>query len=141
MCAEDNMQVGYCSTPSNYFHILRRPLKRDFRKPLILMTPKSLLRHKRCTSSLADISERSEEHTSDLQSRQSLVCRLLLEKNNLPSIVDTIKAWSPSQTVWRGHTPIASPLCTQARSTYSGSPGMSTSSPSLHAPTSSPLPT
>ncbi|HEY8383398.1 MAG TPA: 2-oxoglutarate dehydrogenase E1 component [Microvirga sp.] len=57
MCAEDNMQVAYCSTPSNYFHILRRQLKRDFRKPLILMTPKSLLRHKRCTSRLEDIAE------------------------------------------------------------------------------------
>ncbi|MBQ0824156.1 2-oxoglutarate dehydrogenase E1 component [Microvirga terrae] len=62
MCAEDNMQVGYCSTPSNYFHILRRQLKRDFRKPLILMTPKSLLRHKRCTSSLADIAEGTSFH-------------------------------------------------------------------------------
>jgi 2-oxoglutarate dehydrogenase E1 component len=57
MCAEDNMQVAYCSTPSNYFHILRRQLRRDFRKPLILMTPKSLLRHKRCVSRLADIAE------------------------------------------------------------------------------------
>ena len=47
MCAEDNMQVANCTTPANYFHILRRQLKRDFRKPLILMTPKSLLRHKR----------------------------------------------------------------------------------------------
>lgn len=62
MCAEDNMQVGYCSTPANYFHILRRQLKRDFRKPLILMTPKSLLRHKRCTSTLADISEGTSFH-------------------------------------------------------------------------------
>jgi 2-oxoglutarate dehydrogenase E1 component len=62
MCAEDNMQVGYCSTPANYFHILRRQLKRDFRKPLILMTPKSLLRHKRCTSSLADIAEGTYFH-------------------------------------------------------------------------------
>ncbi|WP_262028505.1 2-oxoglutarate dehydrogenase E1 component [Microvirga sp. Mcv34] len=62
MCAEDNMQVGYCSTPANYFHILRRQLKRDFRKPLILMTPKSLLRHKRCTSGLADISEGTSFH-------------------------------------------------------------------------------
>ena len=62
MCAEDNMQVGYCSTPSNYFHILRRQLKRDFRKPLILMTPKSLLRHKRCTSTIADISEGTHFH-------------------------------------------------------------------------------
>ncbi|MBB3017004.1 2-oxoglutarate dehydrogenase E1 component [Microvirga lupini] len=62
MCAEDNMQVGYCSTPANYFHILRRQLKRDFRKPLVLMTPKSLLRHKRCTSTLADISEGTYFH-------------------------------------------------------------------------------
>jgi 2-oxoglutarate dehydrogenase E1 component len=57
MCAEDNMQVAYCSTPSNYFHVLRRQLKRDFRKPLILMTPKSLLRHKRCVSRLSDFAE------------------------------------------------------------------------------------
>ncbi|MFL5157541.1 MAG: 2-oxoglutarate dehydrogenase E1 component [Microvirga sp.] len=62
MSAEDNMQVGYCSTPSNYFHILRRQLKRDFRKPLILMTPKSLLRHKRCTSTIADIAEGTSFH-------------------------------------------------------------------------------
>jgi 2-oxoglutarate dehydrogenase E1 component len=62
MCAEDNMQVAYCSTPSNYFHILRRQLKREFRKPLILMTPKSLLRHKRCVSTLAEISEGTSFH-------------------------------------------------------------------------------
>lgn len=62
MCAEDNMQVAYCSTPSNYFHILRRQLKREFRKPLILMTPKSLLRHKRAVSSLAAISEGTSFH-------------------------------------------------------------------------------
>jgi 2-oxoglutarate dehydrogenase E1 component len=62
MCAEDNMQVAYCSTPANYFHILRRQLKREFRKPLILMTPKSLLRHKRCVSSMADIAEGTSFH-------------------------------------------------------------------------------
>src|SRR3954465_10824097 len=62
MCAEDNMQVANCTTPANYFHILRRQLKRDFRKPLILMTPKSLLRHKRCTSSLAAVSEGTYFH-------------------------------------------------------------------------------
>ena len=55
MCAEDNMQVANCTTPANYFHILRRQLKRDTRKPLILMTPKSLLRHKRAVSPLAEI--------------------------------------------------------------------------------------
>jgi len=55
LCAEDNMQIANCTTPANYFHILRRQLKRDFRKPLILMTPKSLLRHKRATSSLSEM--------------------------------------------------------------------------------------
>src|SRR5665213_3125735 len=55
MCAEDNMQVANCSTPANYFHILRRQLKREIRKPLILMTPKSLLRHKRAVSRLDEM--------------------------------------------------------------------------------------
>jgi 2-oxoglutarate dehydrogenase E1 component len=55
MCAEDNMQVANCTTPANYFHILRRQLKRDIRKPLILMTPKSLLRHKRAVSRLDEM--------------------------------------------------------------------------------------
>ena len=62
LCAEDNMQVANCTTPANYFHILRRQLKRDFRKPLILMTPKSLLRHKRAVSALAEISGESSFH-------------------------------------------------------------------------------
>jgi 2-oxoglutarate dehydrogenase E1 component len=55
MCAEDNMQVANCTTPANYFHILRRQLKRNIRKPLILMTPKSLLRHKRAVSRLDEM--------------------------------------------------------------------------------------
>jgi 2-oxoglutarate dehydrogenase E1 component len=62
MCAEDNMQVANCSTPANYFHILRRQLKREFRKPLILMTPKSLLRHKRCVSRLEELETGSRFH-------------------------------------------------------------------------------
>jgi 2-oxoglutarate dehydrogenase E1 component len=62
MCAEDNMQVANCSTPANYFHILRRQLKRDIRKPLILMTPKSLLRNKRCVSTLEEMGEQSTFH-------------------------------------------------------------------------------
>ena len=49
------MQVANVTTPANYFHILRRQLKRDFRKPLIVMTPKSLLRHKLAVSSLEDL--------------------------------------------------------------------------------------
>ena len=62
MCAEDNMQVANCTTPANYFHILRRQMNRDFRKPLILMTPKSLLRHKKCVSSLEEMSPDSSFH-------------------------------------------------------------------------------
>jgi len=54
LCAEDNMQVANCTTPANYFHILRRQLLRPFRKPLVLMTPKSLLRHKLALSSIGE---------------------------------------------------------------------------------------
>jgi 2-oxoglutarate dehydrogenase E1 component len=54
-CAEDNIQVANATTPSNYFHLLRRQMLRDFRKPLVIFTPKSLLRHKRAVSSLADM--------------------------------------------------------------------------------------
>ncbi len=55
LCAEDNLQVVNCTTPANYFHVLRRQIKRQFRKPLIIMTPKSLLRHKLCVSPLSDL--------------------------------------------------------------------------------------
>jgi 2-oxoglutarate dehydrogenase E1 component len=55
LCAERNMQVANLTTPANYFHALRRQLKRNFRKPLVLMTPKSLLRHKRCVSRLGEM--------------------------------------------------------------------------------------
>jgi len=51
MCAEDNIQVANCTSPANYFHILRRQLLRNFRKPLIILTPKSTLRHKKNVSS------------------------------------------------------------------------------------------
>ena len=61
-CAEDNMQVANLTTPANYFHALRRQLKRDFRKPLILMTPKSLLRHKRAVSLLDEFGPESSFH-------------------------------------------------------------------------------
>ena len=62
MCAEDNMQVANCTTPANYFHILRRQLKREIRKPLILMTPKSLLRHKRAVSRLGEFDAGTSFH-------------------------------------------------------------------------------
>lgn len=54
LCAGDNMQVANCTTPANYFHLLRRQMHRTFRKPLIVFTPKSLLRHKLAVSTAAD---------------------------------------------------------------------------------------
>src|SRR5206468_7752789 len=59
LCAEDNLQVANCTTPANYFHILRRQMRRDFRKRLILMTPKSLLRNKYAVSARADFTGES----------------------------------------------------------------------------------
>jgi len=61
-CAEDNMQIVNCTTPANYYHVLRRQLHREFRKPLVVMTPKSLLRHKRAVSNLADFAEANSFH-------------------------------------------------------------------------------
>ena len=62
MCGGDNWIVANCSTPANYFHILRRQIHRSFRKPLILMTPKSLLRHKLCVSNVEDFVTGSSFH-------------------------------------------------------------------------------
>jgi 2-oxoglutarate dehydrogenase E1 component len=59
LCAEHNMTVCNLTTPANYFHALRRQLKRNFRKPLVLMTPKSLLRHKLAVSTLDEMSSGS----------------------------------------------------------------------------------
>ena len=61
-CAEDNWQVVNCTTPANYFHVLRRQLHREFRKPLVLMTPKSLLRHKKVVSTLEQFGPESSFH-------------------------------------------------------------------------------
>lgn len=84
LSAEDNWQVANCSTPANYFHILRRQIKRNFRKPLILMTPKSLLRHKMCVSSLSAmvagtsfqriIPETSKNIVEDKKVRRVVLC-------------------------------------------------------------------
>ena len=62
LCSNDNMQVMNCTTPANYFHALRRQMHRDFRKPLIIMTPKSLLRHKYCVSNLDDFNKKNSFH-------------------------------------------------------------------------------
>ena len=62
MCGQDNWIVANCTTPANYFHILRRQLHRDFRKPLVLMTPKSLLRHKMAVSKAEEFTTGSSFH-------------------------------------------------------------------------------
>jgi 2-oxoglutarate dehydrogenase E1 component len=57
LCAEYNMQIANCTTPANFFHLLRRQMHRDFRKPLVVFTPKSLLRHPKCVSTIADLTK------------------------------------------------------------------------------------
>ena len=82
MCAEDNMQVANCTTPANYFHILRRQLKREIRKPLILMTPKSLLRHKRAVSRLDELANGTSFHRllwDDAQERPNEKIKLVAD--------------------------------------------------------------
>ena len=82
MCGQDNWIVANCSTPANYFHILRRQLHRSFRKPLILLTPKSLLRHKLCISDKSDFTEGSSFHRVlwDDAERGSSKTKLLTDK-------------------------------------------------------------
>ncbi|GAA3601336.1 2-oxoglutarate dehydrogenase E1 component [Flavivirga amylovorans] len=65
LCGEDNMIVADCSTPANFFHLLRRQMKRDFRKPLIVFTPKSLLRHPKAVSSINELATGKFEEVID----------------------------------------------------------------------------
>ncbi|MDA9227652.1 2-oxoglutarate dehydrogenase E1 component [Flavobacteriales bacterium] len=65
LCAQYNMQIVNCTTPANFFHVLRRQLKRKYRKPLIIMTPKSLLRYPKCISSLNNLSNGTFMDTID----------------------------------------------------------------------------
>jgi 2-oxoglutarate dehydrogenase E1 component len=79
LCADDNMQVAYPSSPAQYFHVLRRQMKRDFRKPLVLMTPKSLLRLKTAVSPVDElISGRFHEVLDDTQADPGRVRRVVL---------------------------------------------------------------
>ncbi len=65
LCAEDNMIVADCTTPANYFHLLRSQLKRKFRKPLVVFTPKSLLRHPKCVSPIEEMAAGSFQQVID----------------------------------------------------------------------------
>jgi 2-oxoglutarate dehydrogenase E1 component len=89
LCAEDNLQVANCTTPANYFHSLRRQMVRDFRKPLVLFTPKSLLRHKRAVSSLAELGPDSCFH------------RLLWDDAEAPGVRKTAIQLAPDEQIRR----------------------------------------
>ena len=83
LCAGENMQVVNCTTPSNYFHALRRQMHRNFRKPLIVMTPKSLLRHKRCVSNLDEFTSKNTFHRVLIDDAYSTKSGLIkLKKDN-----------------------------------------------------------
>lgn len=90
MCAEDNMQVTNVSTPANYFHVLRRQVKRSFRKPLINMSPKSLLRHKLCVSTFKEMATGSEFHRllwDDAEYRPEISQIKLLDDKNIKRVL------------------------------------------------------
>ncbi|MFO8067670.1 MAG: 2-oxoglutarate dehydrogenase E1 component [Bacteroidales bacterium] len=70
LCAKDNMQIANCTTPANLFHLLRRQMKCKYRKPLILFTPKSLLRHPLCVSNLNELAEGEFQHIIDDKNSQ-----------------------------------------------------------------------
>ncbi|MDR3471787.1 MAG: 2-oxoglutarate dehydrogenase E1 component [Devosia sp.] len=89
LCAEDNMQVANCTTPANYFHVLRRQVTRDFRKPLVLMTPKSLLRHKKAVSALAELGPDATFH------------RLLWDDAEAPGLPKTTIKLAPDAEIRR----------------------------------------
>ncbi len=79
LCAEDNIQVCNLTTPAQYFHALRRQVKRPFRRPLVIMSPKSLLRHKRCVSPVNELSKsRFHEVLDDPAPPKAKAKRLLL---------------------------------------------------------------
>lgn len=79
LCAEDNIQVTNCTTPANFFHLLRRQMHRQFRKPLVVMTPKSLLRHPKCVSSLNDLASGNfREVIDDAMQDKKRVNRIIL---------------------------------------------------------------
>jgi len=78
MAAELNMQVANCTTPANFFHLLRRQIKRPFRKPLVIFTPKSLLRHPKVVSPLEDFTKGSfEEVIDDVKANPEKITRLV----------------------------------------------------------------
>ena len=77
LCAEDNMTVANCTTPANFYHLLRRQMKRNFRKPLIVFTPKSLLRHPKAVNSIEDLATGEFQEVIDDSLNPSKVTKLV----------------------------------------------------------------
>jgi len=77
LCAEDNMTVANCTTPSNFYHLLRRQMKRNYRKPLIVFTPKSLLRHPKAVNSIEDLATGEFQEVIDDSLNPSKVTKLV----------------------------------------------------------------
>jgi len=135
MCALHNMQIVNCTTPANFFHVLRRQLKREFRKPLVVFTPKSLLRHPLCVSSLEDLSTGrfqelfDDEHVEPSEVKKVVFCsgklyyELLQERETLgrkdvalirleqlyplpeKKIDDVLKKYNTKQLIWAQEEP------------------------------------
>ena len=82
MCGADNWIVANCSTPANYFHILRRQMHRPYRKPLVIMTPKSLLRHKLAVSNIKDFTKGSCFHRVLLDGAENDSTKMKLQKDS-----------------------------------------------------------
>ncbi len=85
LCAQENLQIMNCTTPANYFHALRRQIHRGFRKPLIIMTPKSLLRNKKCVSNIEDFGKNNTFHRilndhADVQQKEYKLTKLKNDK-------------------------------------------------------------
>ncbi len=92
LCAEDNMQVLNCTAPANYFHALRRQIHSNTRKPLVVMTPKSLLRHRLCVSTLADLSPQAHfepllPDVAEVPALQSIVGTTLVADKDIKRVV------------------------------------------------------
>jgi 2-oxoglutarate dehydrogenase E1 component len=89
LCAQENIQVLNCTTPANYFHALRRQIHRGFRKPLVIMTPKSLLRNKRCVSNIKDFGKNNSFHRvlTDLADIKEYGLIKLKEDKNILKII------------------------------------------------------
>jgi len=89
LCAQENIQVINCTTPANYFHALRRQIHRGFRKPLVIMTPKSLLRNKRCISNIEDFGKANSFHRvlTDLADIRDYGLIKLKEDKNISKVI------------------------------------------------------